>query len=1164
MNYNVFLVLIAIAVLYVVYALSKKKSSDKSVKEHFDTTYDANMNLVADSLLSDTVTIEDSPAYWRRLNSNLVNSNTVLQSEIETLNYELEQVSILIGQYTSSNATLTVSITNLEDLNSNLIDHINRVSGCQDDYPKYGISNCDSIFDVNTLGTYKTTMERNISELITSINNMLVHDKYDEVPLSNNFDIDVDTITGVIDKINDVKRRYNNLFNDLSNLPSNSNLETSDWATTASTIMTEAQSNCLARDQTRTCIYAESNTDGEVTRYFTSNMEHTFCNERWPSEFSCIKDPEDLCAFKDGILSSSNCDGRQSTCYDLFNGGTKDGQIAYNSASYGYTSTQLSDDEWKCELNYPDENSVSPLTSCKTESDIQGSARANCEGNGGQWGVLSYACYTNENTNESNGYATYNGSEQMPSVSSQSSGGQSKTWSAQSNADGSIGQCSVNSNCRTETETSDMATCLSQTDSNDYRNNYRCYGTTGSNDTISKVDNSNYKNKYQLGSFNSDNEWSTGSCRQAHSNYSECRTKPDVETEVAWKNSNNWQCHTYSNGEVNALEEWNKNYERIGEFGDITESNQGIGVSTTSSNCRKEEDVEAQRNCLNTNQYDCWKVRTSNLDNSNVIRNYNRNWNSNDRGNNELDWQFNEFITTSPHVDGMKRYGTIYTIQNKHYTVIDDTTSDDYVNKTSFESNCSEMSSNCETRQSAISNLTAYCESNDVRSNCYEMGQASNNQFGDQVSWSIVYDSNNGFGQYNTRVHDDANYIKCMKREEDQCSTQSTVCEGQSNKCYIQPSYNSNNSSNFFDRSSSTNYEYRPSAVDTDGSNCVAPNSCVTLPYCSYMTVDTSSGTSFYWNQIGQNDCSEPSEGKRYRWTLESSKKRSVRNPSREVSDMNAWIPVNNKDVNNSDLDVSENSNCERHPTFSGIQVTTLNSNEDGTNFICECDENNRDHYQQMRFFRYSNYTDNGGEGYSNVNDLQNDTCSDNECRTNDYYTAKVRKVDCLKPDSTDVLGDEHIAISNYSGGLNCYNVNACSNLCLVSGPSNDLQIGDGVNDDEVQSNPAQCYEYGKTTQQNRYTYAANGFLMGTCTDLVGSNCSSNQNENCGQHYTNDNIPDWGDPVYIEGTTDNGITTYRDEEPYTGTVVRYGGAGVTSITDSNIEYNSSCHMHCGF
>ena len=70
--------------------------------------------------------------------------------------------------------------------------------------------------------------------------------------------------------------------------------------------------------------------------------------------------------------------------------------------------------------------------------------------------------------------------------------------------------------------------------------------------------------------------------------------------------------------------------------------------------------------------------------------------------------------------------------------------------------------------------------------------------------------------------------------------------------------------------------------------------------------------------------------------------------------------------------------------------------------------------------------------------------------------------MDCLKPDSTDVLGDEHIAISNYSGGLNCYNVNACSNLCLVSGPSNDLQIGDGVNDDEVQSNPAQCYEYGK------------------------------------------------------------------------------------------------------
>ena len=465
-------------------------------------------------------------------------------------------------------------------------------------------------------------------------------------------------------------------------------------------------------------------------------------------------------------------------------------------------------------------------------------------------GVASYDCYTNSNTNEVSGYATYNGSFDMPSVTSQSNNGfRSKVWSNSSN-DCSFGTCSVNSNCRTEAETSNMATCLSQASSNDYTMNYRCYGTSGSNNTITKVDNSNYRKQYELGSFDStSNQWSTGSCKNASSNYLECRTQPDVDAEVAWKTSNNWQCYNYNIGRVEATTDWNKNYQMIADFNNISESNQGICTSSTASNCRKQEDVIAQSNCLNSNQYHCWESTYTVLP-SNVLR---------------------QFTQTT---DKNKNYTPQYT----------NTTDTGYVTQSNFDSNCT--TSNCISYYNALNSVNVVC-SND-RSTCYKEGTASSNQFGDEVSWSIVYDSNALFGHYSTRVVDDGSNIKCVRR--DNCDTQSNVCESKSNTCYIQPTYNSNNSNNFFDMSSNT---YQTSRFDDGTSNCVAPSTCTTLPYCSYMTVDTSSGSNFDWNQIDQNDCSEPANGKRYRWTLESSTIGSVSNPSSNVSTSNAWIQVN-------------------------------------------------------------------------------------------------------------------------------------------------------------------------------------------------------------------------------------------------------------------------------
>ena len=370
------------------------------------------------------------------------------------------------------------------------------------------------------------------------------------------------------------------------------------------------------------------------------------------------------------------------------------------------------------------------------------------------------------------------------------------------------------------------------------------------------------------------------------------------------------------------------------------------------------------------------------------------------------------------------------------------------------------------------------------------MGQASSNQFGDQVSWSIVYDSRGRFGQYNTRVNDEgSNYIKCIKRGEGQCSTQSTVCEGQSNKCYLQPSYNSNNSTNFFDRSSSTNYEYRPSAVDTDGSNCVAPNSCITLPYCSYMTVDTSSGSNYFSGTIGGTDCSgNVNYGKKYRWTLESVSKDVVSNPSgytdeSNLMNSNMWKPI----------EMTDPPNCTRHPEVTSNVVTLTNENDDS--YKCACDSNSD---YDVRYFRNSGYTDNGSNGYSTVNHLRNATCSNNECTQVTYYKVKVKK-----DESYGCIGSNQILLQ--SSNMNCYNKTACSNLCLANG-----NFSDGVYNEGIAST---CHEHGTNVTINRYTYAANvsSSLMtatGTCTDLVDTSCSSNLNPPCG----------YDAPVWTEGT----------------------------------------------
>ena len=1146
MKQNLFFVLIAIAILYLIYSFSKnnhKLSSNHNnnkhtTKEHFQVDYGL-IDEVGSDILSDPIDITDSPDYWERLNAQLETDNSNLSASNQAIRDELNRIGLLISGISESNGELSTLIAELIKENSALETYIRTTTRCRVDTTgttqPYGISNCDGIFDPAVMDRYKDSLRNRLKTLETRVNGLLVQDSYDELQLADDgvTGLTAEHISEIITHVQNVKTMYRSFFSSLTY--SVADPDTTDWAARTSQIMATAESNCLNKEDT--CIYATYNENSNVVGYYTSNMNHVFLPDLWHSEPSCEPDPDSNC-HSYGELSSSNCDGREKTCYDLIsdddvnsghpNNSNEVGQISYNSNSYTYTSEPLPnvEGEWSCELNYPSQ--ANRGHTCKTESDITDEARDNCEGGESLWGVASYACYTNIGTNEVDGYATYSGYEELPSVSySEITGSNSKVWSNTSNDDGSFGTCTVDGTCRTVAETSNMAACLTQANSNDYTMNYKCYGTSGSNSNISSVGKSNYRKQYQVGSFdNTSNVWTNGTCGEAHSNYRDCRTKADVDAEVDWKTTNNWQCHTYSNGKVNALEHWNKNY----EVNTIFSTDSNIGTKSYTDECRKQADAEAQSNCLNTNQYFCWEDQGSS---DNILM---------------------HFRKSSSDV-------------NKIYTVPTSTRASNYVDQIEFANNCA--SSNCTSSNDAYDTVREHCEASNVRSTCYKEDTALINGFNDEVSWSIVYDSNSDFGQYSTRVIPNDDHIKCEERVN--CDTQIDVCESKSNKCYTQPTYYSlDSNTNFFDM---TSKNYQLSTLDSTGNKCVASSDCVTLPYCSYMTVETNNSNQFVWSDIGKNDCSDPSEGKRYRWTLETNSVASASNPasySNTVDDTNSnhWRPVNSPDT-------SSNVNCTPVVDMVGndVQTITREGDENENDILCQCQSNNDEHYA-LRYYADSFASNSSSNiGYSNLEDLQSSNCESNECRARNYYTAQERLVECTHPDGLASnaqgepgLGDKYLDITLSNNGLLCYNDDACSNLCLVSGPSTiSTQIGDGINDTEIGGDPPQCYSYGSSNQQNRFSYAANGSLltttMPTCTDFVGSNCSETLNSNCGQRYDSmDNVP-WTDSdvvrSYIPGTT-NSNSTYTDTDTYEGNVVRYNGENGSIISSNVVTYNSSC------
>ena len=237
MKQNLFFVLIAIAILYLIYSFSKNTPKQLHKKKLVKETFNQLGNVATEiddyssTFLSQKLDQEMDPEYWRRLNSNLVFSNSNLLIEIENLENRLEEVRLDIIRLTSNNDYFTGEIDNLKALNATLLEFILKKSGCETNNPKYGISNCDDIFDVDIMQTYKTTLKTTFQNLVDKLNTMLVQDHYNELDagtLELKYEnVRVQHIQRIIDNLESIKNAYHQFYQQLQ--MSYETLNTNTW-----------------------------------------------------------------------------------------------------------------------------------------------------------------------------------------------------------------------------------------------------------------------------------------------------------------------------------------------------------------------------------------------------------------------------------------------------------------------------------------------------------------------------------------------------------------------------------------------------------------------------------------------------------------------------------------------------------------------------------------------------------------------------------------------------------------------------------------------------------------------------------------------------------------------------------------------------------------------
>lgn len=573
------------------------------------------------------------------------------------------------------------------------------------------------------------------------------------------------------------------------------------------------------------------------------------------------------------------------------------------------------------------------LCQYSTEAAIKDKVRSNCEGGGsgdimGNNHVPKYKCWTT-----TGGLIDSKASLAYPE-------NWSKTWTdTVVNDDGMAGSCTMNENCRTESDAKNEESCLSSTSGS----NYQCYTKDGV-----ASDSPRYRKTFNQGKWDANmHSWVSGTpyCTTNGSIDNPCRTKDDVDTEKAClkmisDGGENYECWALTDDPTidheNATDQLQvtidnytklsdvyrktdrKFYEAVNNYANnssISPVNNGKGTCKDRTDCRSREKVLDEIDCYNQTKgnYQCWNVD--------------------------------------------------YNDANSEHTVYATGTEKMLKTYDRDASTCSSTNDNCSTKEQALDNARKICLYSDYEINrCWKIDPSVADNSKEKTIVPDQGDVSNFF-ENGSRVKFEeikdtkGNVIegKCVSRDCRYTSPED-LCASQKQTGYTD---------------GSTIQEELPMKFNKDTGKCEWHYS--SKPYCSYKTIVNGNETDH--SSSTEIDCSGSAgnDGKKYEWLMEC------------VGDV--CIPFDNS---------RENDNCVRDTS----KTTTFPSNPKilKENIVCPCpslsDNRYSTHYQTAHFTS-QDYTDNDGNGYSSIDDAQSNLCERDPCLLKTVYTIDTKKSQC-------------------------------------------------------------------------------------------------------------------------------------------------------------------------
>ena len=877
------IIILTILIVFFIY-FSKNRNSMNMKKQLKETFIDSSS--LASTAFSETILISDAEIQEKEQEIKQKREDLdLLQENLITLTHYIDEKRRQLTSLRTADAVLNSDLDNLGIFIDKLNSDIKKFSDAVFVKEPTPID----IFTLTQVKARKDTIHSEIEALKTKINDALIH--YDEADISTIQQIG-DIQTGLIKDLNDVRMVYDRVYkvlkkntsfmeicsssdNSLDGYPGYvveyintldrdeicrdidvTNLETNFNDKTE--LNYELGSN-ICSSKKGTCIYERDGENGGPKSYHTDTFDYKFYRHRWPQEDSC--EAQSNACFSFGTLSDRACDGDIKTLYF-----TKENDKAvYYSSNVGYRSIEISPGNWECIVDYS-----SPWID--SEDTIAQTASNNCELNNNKgYGVASYDCYS----------VTLD--EINPTKSNLNT--KSKTWRNTLNIDGSIGKCVIDETCRTQNDANAHVQCLKE----DYSStgNFQCH--TLSDDGLSATP-GQYRNTYALGTWNSEtNKMELGVCSTTTTG--ECRTKQDVEAEIACLNTDNWSCaafnfqpHASNIGSVEVIENTGQKrntYTKL-DYMQLDNTNQGEGTCSINNSCLSPTDLQEQADCHNSvDNYRCWTVNGTTHNANQTENRMFKNWSDNE---------------------------------------------------------CKQDDS-CMNMDIALSTAEEACHASQS-DRCYKIDDTVTNT-NDDGSKNIIYDEGDTTNQYpngrKTQFTITDTNGTCSKRV-DCASNLNALCSSLTVNCY--------SSENGLTPTQMV-YNNKP-----ENMKCVPPEGCSLIPHCSYMTVRTGNSNVFKTEDIGKVDCSEGNAyGKMYAWNLESTSMESINNPGGFSRDYGKWTAIMEEDNVENTLCVRDASKMNTSPltglseenvdfVCSACPFESLSSDEGWTSNIVEGTEN--------------------------------------------------------------------------------------------------------------------------------------------------------------------------------------------------------------------------------